>query len=85
MATAVEAVIPAPVTSQYEIAYDPTKVLKHPEFAILQDGSAELQNKEANIACAYNEKHEVTMMKKPVPKPGKGECVVHVRATGICG
>lgn len=84
-ATAVEAVVPAPVTSQYEIAYDPTKVLTHPEFAILKEGSKELQDKEANIACAYNEKHEVTMMRKPVPKAGKGECVVHVRSTGICG
>jgi L-iditol 2-dehydrogenase len=85
MATAVSTVTPAPVRSQYEEHYDPTVILKHPEFAILPNDAVDLSDKSLNVACAYNEKHEVTMIKKPVPKAGKGECVVHVKATGICG
>lgn len=85
MATAVSTVVPAPVLSAYEKAYDPTVVLNHPEFAVLPPTSAEVSDKSLNIACAYDEKHEVKMIKKPVPKAGKGECVVHVKSTGICG
>lgn len=86
VATAVTTVVPAPIKSEYEKAYDPTVVLNHPEFAVLPPSeTSTLDDKKINLSCAYNEKHEVTMIKKPVPKAGRGECVVHVRATGICG
>ncbi|WVR06191.1 hypothetical protein IAU60_003221 [Kwoniella sp. DSM 27419] len=71
--------------SQYESHYDPAKVLKHPEFRILEDGAPELQDKNANIACAYNPAHEVHMIHKPRFKAGPNEAIVHVKATGICG
>ncbi|OCF30958.1 L-iditol 2-dehydrogenase [Kwoniella heveanensis CBS 569] len=83
--TAASAVDSAPLLSQYEAHYDPSKVLKHPEFRILEADAPELKDKEANIACAYNPAHEVHMIKKPRFKPGKGEAIVHVRSTGICG
>lgn len=86
MATAVCTVVPAPILSEYERHYDPKVVLTHPEFAVLPSSDkSTLEDGKINLACAYNEKHEVTMIKKPVPKAGPGECVVHVRATGICG
>lgn len=69
----------------YQSHYDPEKVLKHPDFRILSEGDSELSDQQSNIACAYNEKHEVHMIHKPTPVAGVGECVVHVRATGICG
>jgi len=81
----VQAALPAPAPSQYESRYDPTLVLKHPEFKILPQDDSSLKDEKKNIACTYNEKHEVNMVNKPMPSVGKGECLVHVRATGICG
>ncbi|WWD15618.1 hypothetical protein CI109_100040 [Kwoniella shandongensis] len=72
-------------SSKYETQYDPTKVLKHPEFRVLKEGDPELEDEQANVACAYNPAHEVHMIHKPLFKPGPGEVTVHVRATGICG
>ncbi|PBK99441.1 GroES-like protein [Armillaria gallica] len=63
--------------------YDPFKVLQHPEFKILAPG--EKTDKEANIAAFYNPAHEVHLVQKPRPKPGPGQVLLHVRATGICG
>ncbi|KAK8870089.1 hypothetical protein IAR55_000659 [Kwoniella newhampshirensis] len=72
-------------SSKYESQYDPSKVLKHPEFRVLNEGDPELDDAEANVACAYNPAHEVHMVHKPLFKPGPGEVTVHVRSTGICG
>ena len=76
---------PPIVRSRYEAHYDPSHVLQHPDFRILEDDAPELSSKTSNIACAYNPAHEVHMVNKPVPKAGPGEVVIHVRATGICG
>lgn len=85
MATLVDTVPLPPNQSQYETTYDPKKILAHPEFQVLKNDDPALKDKSKNLSCAYNEKHEVHMINKPIPKAGKGECVVHVRATGICG
>lgn len=74
---------PAVPLSHYETHYDPKKVIAHPDFRLL-DSSAVL-DKQSNIACAYNEKHEINMVQKPMPEAGPGEVLVHVRSTGICG
>jgi L-iditol 2-dehydrogenase len=84
-ATLVEAVENPPLLSQYEAAYDPSLILQHPEFKKLAPDAPELQDPKANLACCYNPAHEVNMVNKPVPKARRGECIVHVRATGICG
>ncbi|KAH7882024.1 chaperonin 10-like protein [Phlebopus sp. FC_14] len=63
--------------------YDPRKVLDHPTFRIL--GPDEKPSPEANIAAFYNPQHEIHLVEKPRPKPGPGQVLVHVRATGICG
>ena len=76
---------PAPPVSHFENYYDPKKVLSHPEFRVLDPTDAILQDKKANVACAYNEKHEVHLIHKPLPAVGQGEVLVHVKATGICG
>ncbi|WRT67569.1 uncharacterized protein IL334_004541 [Kwoniella shivajii] len=81
-ATAVQA---PPLKSRYEEYYNPQLVLDHPEFRILDSDAPELKDKNANVACAYNEKHEVHLIHKPKPKAGPGEAIVHVRSTGICG
>jgi L-iditol 2-dehydrogenase len=74
-----------PGSSFYEVAYDPARVLKSADFKILKEGDAELADKTANIACAYNPAHEVHMINKPKVSARKGEAIVHVKATGICG
>jgi L-iditol 2-dehydrogenase len=84
-ATLVEAVSQPPLLSQYEAAYDPSLILDHPEFKKLSPEAPELGDDKANLACCYNPAHEVNMVLKPTPKARKGECIVHVRATGICG
>lgn len=38
-----------------------------------------------NPALHTNEKHEIYMRESPELKPGPYDCVVHVRANGICG
>lgn len=67
----------------YEGQYDPRIVLESKEFRVL--GTNDNFDAEDNIACAYNPAHEIHLIQKPVPKAGKGECIIHVRATGICG
>ena len=78
---------PAPPVSHFESYYDPQKVLSHPEFRIIDPSDPVLadKSKKANVACAYNEKHEVHLIHKPLPAVGEGEVLVHVKATGICG
>lgn len=71
--------------SFYEEAYDPARVLNSSEFKVLAPNDPVLQDKNANIACAYNPAHEVHLIQKPKTEPRKGEAIVHVRATGICG
>ncbi|GHJ85149.1 hypothetical protein NliqN6_1551 [Naganishia liquefaciens] len=69
--------------------YDPTKVLNHPDFKVLSqdevDEYVKQGDKQVNLACAYNAHKQVHMVRKPDVKPGKGEVLIHVRATGICG
>lgn len=38
-----------------------------------------------NIAVATSPSHELKVVEAPVPEPKDDECLVHVRATGICG
>jgi L-iditol 2-dehydrogenase len=63
--------------------YSPRKVLDHPQFRILE--ADEKPPSDANIAAFYNPQHEIHLVQKPRPKPGPGQVLVHVRATGICG
>ncbi|KAF8906294.1 L-arabinitol 4-dehydrogenase [Gymnopilus junonius] len=63
--------------------YSPKKVLDHPEFRVLKPG--EKPASDANIAAFYNPAHEIHLVQKPRPKPGPGQVLLHVRATGICG
>ena len=63
--------------------YDPKKVLDDPEFRILGEGDQTASD--ANIAAFYNGKKEIHLVHKPRPKPGPGQVLVHVKATGICG
>ncbi len=70
----------------YELAYDPKLILQSPDFKVLTAEQVDSPStKQENIACAYTEKHELLMIKKPMPKPRKGEVIVHVKASGICG
>jgi L-iditol 2-dehydrogenase len=44
-----------------------------------------LSRKPTNLAVYTNHKHELQLKTGPVPKVGPGQCLVHVRSTGICG
>lgn len=63
--------------------YNPYKVLDDPSFRILDPN--ETPSPDANIAAFYNPAHEIHLVEKPRPKPGPGQVLLHVRATGICG
>lgn len=41
--------------------------------------------KPENIGVFTNPAHELYLKSSPIPKAGPGQCLVHVRATGICG
>lgn len=42
-------------------------------------------SKTGNIAIYTNPSHELYLRQSDIPTPGPGQCLVHVRATGICG
>ncbi|KAK7703417.1 hypothetical protein SLS64_009086 [Diaporthe eres] len=44
-----------------------------------------LQRKSQNIAVQTNPAHDLHVVDVDVPEPGPTDCLVHVRATGICG
>jgi L-iditol 2-dehydrogenase len=44
-----------------------------------------LTRKPNNIAVATNPAHEINILEPEIPEPAPDECLVHVRATGICG
>ncbi|KAG7047197.1 L-arabinitol 4-dehydrogenase [Colletotrichum scovillei] len=44
-----------------------------------------LRRKPDNLAIYTNPEHELYLKKLDVPTPSEGECLIHVRATGICG
>jgi len=63
--------------------HDCSKVLDDPAFRVL--GPNETPSPDANIAAFYNPSREIHLVEKPRPKPGPGQVLLHVRATGICG
>ncbi|KAA1077183.1 hypothetical protein PGT21_002700 [Puccinia graminis f. sp. tritici] len=67
--------------------YDPKHVLDSEEFEILTDPNQvkAYSDEDKNIACCYNDKQQLNMVKKPMPKAHPGQALVRVRATGICG
>jgi L-iditol 2-dehydrogenase len=77
--------VPPVVSTGYQAHYAPHLVTKNPEFRVLEANDPKLEDKDANIACAYNPAHEIHMINKPMPKAGPGEVLIHVRSTGICG
>ncbi|KAF2163840.1 hypothetical protein M409DRAFT_37131 [Zasmidium cellare ATCC 36951] len=44
-----------------------------------------IERKPRNIAVHTNPEHSLHLVESDVPKPGPDDCLVHVRATGICG
>lgn len=44
-----------------------------------------LTRKPKNIAIATSPAHELKIIESDVPEPGPDECLLHVKATGICG
>lgn len=44
-----------------------------------------LTRKPKNTAVATNSDHELIVYDTDIPEAGTEECLVHVRATGICG
>lgn len=41
--------------------------------------------KPENIGVFTNPQHELYVKSSTIPTPGPGQCLIHVRATGICG
>jgi len=44
-----------------------------------------LSRKPKNIAIQTNPEHQLNIVEVDVPEPGPDACLVHIRATGICG
>ena len=44
-----------------------------------------LIRKPKNVAIETNPNHELNVVDTELPEPGADDCLVHVRATGICG
>ncbi|PLW13201.1 hypothetical protein PCANC_20621 [Puccinia coronata f. sp. avenae] len=67
--------------------FDPKIILDSSDFKVLTDPEeiAECSESNQNIACCYNDKKQIHMVKKPMPKAHPGQVLLHIRATGICG
>ncbi|PLW13205.1 hypothetical protein PCANC_15212 [Puccinia coronata f. sp. avenae] len=67
--------------------FDPKIILESSEFKVLTDPEeiAQCSESDQNIACCYNDKKQIHMVKKPMPKAHPGQVLLHIRATGICG
>ncbi|EJT98621.1 GroES-like protein [Dacryopinax primogenitus] len=65
--------------------YDPATTLNSSQFHIFPHGQFPPRDGKQNLGAFTNPGHELHLVQKPVPVPGKGQVVVHVRATGICG
>lgn len=51
-----------------------------------QKSSADIRaRKPENIAVYTNPNHDLYLHRSEIPTPGEGECLIHVRSTGICG
>ncbi|KAH6873796.1 chaperonin 10-like protein [Thelonectria olida] len=44
-----------------------------------------LQRKPHNVAVQTNPAHDLHLIETDIPEPGPTDCLIHVRATGICG
>lgn len=44
-----------------------------------------LQRKPKKLAVHTNPAHDLHLVQSDIPEPGPNDCLVHVRATGICG
>lgn len=44
-----------------------------------------LERQPRNIAVHTNPEHSLHLVDSDVPEPGPNDCLIHVRATGICG
>lgn len=44
-----------------------------------------LDRKPRNIAVHTSPSHDLRLVESDIPEPGPTDCLVHVRATGICG
>ena len=58
--------------------------LSHIPF-IMASYTEVLTKKPRNIAVATNPAHELNILESEIPEPGPNDCLIHVRATGICG
>ncbi len=38
-----------------------------------------------NPSLQVTASHEIKMVEAPIPKPGPGDALLHVKSTGICG
>ncbi|KZO93651.1 GroES-like protein [Calocera viscosa TUFC12733] len=65
--------------------YDPQRVLHSAEFKVFARDQFPQKDIKQNLAAFTNPRHDLHLVQKPVPTPGPGQVVVHVRATGICG
>lgn len=62
--------------------FDPRKILNAPEFKILSEDDMVSLQPDDNLACCYAPSAKLHLVKKPTPKPGPGQVLIKVRATG---
>lgn len=44
-----------------------------------------IERKPLNLAVHTNPEHSLHLVNSDIPEPGPDDCLIHVRATGICG
>lgn len=59
--------------------------IPHPPHLTTQKMSTTTRSLQPNIAIHTNPEHELHILEQPVPVPKRNECLIHIRATGICG
>jgi hypothetical protein len=85
MAPYVIEVVPEPCVSQQKL-----NPIREKSSACLSDITEIKQNdlrvhQAKNPSLQVTQDHKIKMVDAPVPTPGPGEVLLHIKATGICG
>lgn len=75
---------PATITSRDSLD-NATKIQQEAVAGASIDGQNVVKTARPNPSLQATADHRLKMVEAPVPEPGHGEVLLHVKATGICG
>lgn len=75
---------PATITSGNSLEIS-AKIQQEAGAAASANGQSFVKTPRPNPSLQATADHRLKLVEAPVPEPGQGEVLLHVKATGICG